>query len=295
MWPDEVLETARRTSVENFVRERTAQGGQQYLNAFHEDLTRVTDLFEATNDLLDLATGSALADAPVRVQIARYLSGPPVSADDLDTLAEANIAKRKRLDTDLATRAANIIRTSIDRERFPWMFADPPRQPTANERETAMRWTAGLHAAQRVQTARRGESAMRQELAVEELLTGMGFVQVTRRPITITGGLGPGEFCRESLVEGTKCDVPVGLRDGRFLFLECKVSNSAANSVKRLNREVGGKARDWSIKFGQRAITGAVLAGVFKLRNLQSAQEVGVAIYWEHSLGHLREFLEKAC
>lgn len=53
--------------------------------------------------------------------------------------------------------------------------------------------------------------------------------------------------------------------------LECKVSNSATNSVKRLNRETGGKARDWNGRFGERAITGAVLAGVFKLRNLKTA------------------------
>lgn len=66
---------------------------------------------------------------------------------------------------------------------------------------------------------------------------------------------------------------------GRLLLLECKVSNSATKSVKRRNRETGGKARDWNGRFGERSITGAVLAGVVELRNLKTARAGGVAIH----------------
>src|SRR5579862_7207945 len=162
-WIEEQLEIDRRRSIEAFVKDRTAIGGQQYQVAFYEDLESVNDLFTATNDLLDFGTGAALAEKPARVQIARYLSGPPVSADDLDTLADASIASRKRLDPDLARLAADIICLTMDGARFPWLFAEPLRRPTPEERYAAMRWTAGLQAAQRVQTARRGESSARQE------------------------------------------------------------------------------------------------------------------------------------
>ena len=42
-------------------------------------------------------------------------------------------------------------------------------------------------------------------------------------------------------VYGAKRDVPVRLRDGRLLAIECKVSNGAKNSWKRLNREIAGR------------------------------------------------------
>jgi hypothetical protein len=129
---------------------------------------------------------------------------------------------------------------------------------------------------------------------VEALLIQRQFRKVPRRPITIVGGLAPGEYCREAAVVGVKCDVPVGLLDGRFLLIECKVSNSAVNSVKRLNRETVGKARQWRQAFGDRAIPAAVLAGVFKLPNLTDAQNAGVALFWEHDLEPLASFLSDA-
>ncbi|MGH2771058.1 MAG: XamI family restriction endonuclease [Actinomycetota bacterium] len=58
------------------------------------------------------------------------------------------------------------------------------------------------------------------------------------------------------------------------MALECKVSNSALNSVKRLIRETGGKARSWRNAFGLQIVTGAVLAGVYKLGNLLDAQQL---------------------
>ncbi|MGH2370847.1 MAG: XamI family restriction endonuclease, partial [Chloroflexota bacterium] len=256
--------------------------------------TLVRDLFNQTDDLLAFGSGTALAQNPSLLQAARYLSGPPVSADDLDTLADTRIASRRRLDADLSRRAGRIIEAALDRERLPWLFETPPRRPTAAERETAIRWTAGLQAAQQVQTARRSEAATRQETAVEKVLLGLDFRKVAPRHIDAAGGLARGEFSRESRVAGSKCDVPIGLRDGRFLFLECKVSNSGTNSVKRLNREVGGKAPAWREEFGARAITAAVLAGVFKLKNLQDAQAAGVVIFWEHDLISLADFLRAA-
>jgi hypothetical protein len=131
-------------------------------------------------------------------------------------------------------------------------------------------------------------------VAVTRLLEDSGFQLVPRRPIDITGGLNPGEFSREASVVGEKCDIPVGLLDARLLFIECKVSNSAVNSVKRLIRETAGKADQWNRRFGQRAITAAVVSGVFKLANLRTAQDRGVVIFWEHDLAPLSQFAQEA-
>lgn len=292
VWNDATLEADRRQAITNFIGERMTEGGARYQQVFAENTALVERLFAATNDLLNFASGAALAATPNLVRAARFLSGPPVSEDDLNTLTEASIATRRRLDADLARKAAAVIEVAIDAERFPWLFGAQRRTPMPSERDTAIRWTAGLMAAQEVQTGRRGASAKRQERAVEQLLIKLGLTKVTRRPINALNDLEPGEFCRESLVVRAKCDVPVRLRDGRLLLLECKVSNSATNSVKRLNRECGDKAGQWRGAFGDQAITAAVLAGVFRLKNLRDAQAIArIAIFWEHSLVPLADFV----
>lgn len=295
VWDDAALEAHRRQAVADFIDERTNEGSVRYRTVYAANLAVVRELFAATDDLLRFTDGSALAANPKLTRTARYLGGPPISADDLDTLAATKIANRTRMDADLARKAAGVIETALDWERFPWLFETPRRTPTDAERETAIRWTAGLQTVQEVQTGRRGESAARQEQTVERTLEAVGFAKVGRRPIDITGGLGRGEFCREALVVGTKCGVPVGLRDGRLLLIECKVSNSQTNSVKRLNRECGGKARTWRQAFGDRAVTAAVLSGVFKLKNLREAQANDrVVIFWEHDLSALAAFVRAA-
>lgn len=91
---------------------------------------------------------------------------------------------------------------------------------------------------------------------------------------------------------GKKADIVIGLADGRFMDLECKVSNSEINSFKRLNHEVVDKIRTWQHAFGQNGVVGAaLLAGVCKTANLADAQDEGVSIFWSHELCTLGDFL----
>jgi hypothetical protein len=63
------------------------------------------------------------------------------------------------------------------------------------------------------------------------------------------------------------------LWDRRIMAIECKVSNSSTNSVKRLNRGAAGKAEKWLHEFGALGVVPvAVLSGVYKLHNLVGAQ-----------------------
>jgi hypothetical protein len=115
-----------------------------------------------------------------------------------------------------------------------------------------------------------------------------------RRSIQNLDDLERGSFTREAMLARSKCDLPVRLHDGRLLAIECEVSNSALNSVKRLIRETGGKADVWRREFGKAVIPAAVLAGVFKLQSLLDAQrEYGITIFWEHDLGPLRSFVSQ--
>lgn len=70
------------------------------------------------------------------------------------------------------------------------------------------------------------------------------------------------------------------------------MSNGPKNGWKRVNREVGGKAETWRGTFGSRALSGLVLAGVFDLSYIKTAQDAGVIIFWERDLTPLRDFVE---
>ena len=89
-----------------------------------------------------------------------------------------------------------------------------------------------------------------------------------------------------------KADLVVRLYDGRLMPIECKVSNSATNSVKRLNNDAAVKAEAWLKQFGTlQTVPTAVLSGVFKRHNLVQAQEAGLTIYWAHDLQPLGDFI----
>jgi hypothetical protein len=78
------------------------------------------------------------------------------------------------------------------------------------------------------------------------------------------------------------------------MALECKVSNSSTNSVKRLNNDAAVKAGVWIDEFGTaQTVPAAVLAGVFKRHNLEQAQERGLAIWWSHDLHQMVTWIEQ--
>src|SRR5262249_29788795 len=90
-----------------------------------------------------------------------------------------------------------------------------------------------------------------------------------------------------------KGDIIVGLLDGRVLPVECKVSNSATNSIKRLNNDAAVKAEVWRDEFGTRQVVpSAVLSGVYKLRHLETAQERGLTLFWAQDLAQMMTWIQ---
>jgi hypothetical protein len=148
-------------------------------------------------------------------------------------------------------------------------------------------------ATSRAGATRRNEGKTAQEQLVEETLTGAGFQKVAARPIpTLNKAPGQGSFCRESLLGERKADFVIGIWDSRVLALECKVSNSSTNSVKRLNNDAAVKAEVWFRDFGARQIIpAAVLSGVYKIHNLENAQNRGLTLFWAHDLDQLIQWI----
>ncbi len=290
-WTVDELDAGRQQALSVFIASWGTQGTQRYRTRVAEYSERIAELFDATENLTTLSGATFTADARL-VEPARFLTAPPVSADDLKTLIGGSLST-KNPDPSRAERAAQIVRTAWDPIRFGWI-ADG-RKPSPEEVRTAVLWTASIWAIESMRTHQRMTSARTQEELVASTLEGAGFLRVGRGRIESLEDVERGTFTPESRIGNHKSDVPVRLRDGRLMAIECKVSNSAVNSKKRLNNDVGAKAADWQRDFGNQVITVAVLSGVYSLGNLTTAQEnQHIVIFWSHDLRPLVEFVTKA-
>lgn len=292
-WTEEELSREQKRAQELFRQERMQEPLDDYLVAFELYQGAVEDLLEATTDLTRLSeSANAVLTVPDLLSAFRYLAGPPISADDLKVLAEGVLsAGRLRNDPEMAKRVVQVVRVGLDRRRFPWVSEN--REPTEAERDAAVLASAALMASARLSTARRNKGKDRQERLVEEALRRRGLAKVpVRRIATTNQAPQPGEFCRESLLGTRKADLVVGLYDHRIMAIECKVSNSATNSVKRLNNDAAAKAEVWLDEFGRANIVPvAVLSGVYKTLNLINAQTRGLTLFWAHEMQQLTEWI----
>lgn len=286
IWSPEVLETDRTTAINNFVARRLNERDPEYLRHFDESHRMLVELFEQTNDLITLGDPAALAArTDLILDIGRFTAGPPVSADDFWTLLGK---EGKTLTRPDVIRAVGLLQLLTDVRRFPWIRAQRP--PTNEERTVAIVATASLRAVERARTGRRLSEPARQENGVVDALVKAELQSVDRvtRP---DHDLPPGTFKKGVKFEGKQCDILVRLFDERFLALECKSSNSAVNSVKRLN-DISEKEKVWRDARGNKVVTAGVLAGVFTLSDLRKAQEEKrLFFFWEHDLDKLITYI----
>lgn len=295
-WTHEQLHASAAAAIVQFRIVRLEEPLELYLEFFDHYRDTMETLLEGTLDLSSLSDQAVeLLSDPDMLYAVRYLASPPISDDDLKVLAEAVLTpKRLKLDPEMARRVVQTVLMALDRNRFPWVGED--REPTNSERYTAMISTVALIATQKTQTARRSTSKQDQEQAVADALVACGFKESRRREITNMQHLPePGHFYRETPFAGRKADLVVRMWDGRAMPIECKVSNSATNSVKRLNNDAAAKAVVWLHAFGgANTVPAAVLSGVFKVHNLETAQTTGLTLFWAHDLEQLTDFLDAA-
>lgn len=294
-WTREELDAGRQKATELFRKERLEEPLEDYLDAFEEYAGKVEELLEVTVDLTTLEENALAILKNRRLREAfRYLAGPPISLDDLQTLTDAASLSAKQLQRDpgLVLRVVETVRQVLDQRRFPWVSEG--RKPSEAEKHAAVLASAALLATSRVETSRRNLGKTAQEQMVKAALKAKGFLEVERRPIKKpTDAPQPGEFCGESMFGTRKADIVVGLLDGRVMPIECKVSNSETNSIKRLNNDAAVKAEIWRDEFGKLPVVPtAVLSGVYNLRHLETAQERGLTLFWAHDLDQLMNWIQ---
>jgi hypothetical protein len=290
----EELEAQRQLAIGLFRAERLEEPLEDYLEAFDKYREQVENLLGKTGGLSDLDSNAleVFMDKHL-LEAFRYLAGPPISEDDWKVLAEApSLAKgRLRNDPEAVRRLIGVVRQVLDRRRFTWVLEG--RKATESEYAAALMASAALMSASRVQTKRRSTGKNLQEARVKKALADAGFKKVRTRDVpTLSLAPLPGEFCGESKFGNRKADSMVRLWDQRVLPIECKVSNSSLNSVKRLYNDAAAKAVAWVDDLGRRQVVpSAVLSGVYNLHNLLDAQERGLTIFWAHELKRLIDWI----
>lgn len=297
-WTTEELDEQRRVAIANFREDRMKEPLAAYLAVFGDFQAALTRLLDQTDDLTQLeARALSVLQEPELLEVVRYLAAPPISMDDLrilvggQALSRTALAQNRQLVADIVAT----VMTGLDRQRFPWIPGG--RAPSPVEREAAILATTALIASRRVETLRRTEGKTGQEARVQQTLAAAGLQEV---PVP-KGGIpteahapSPGTFCREVLLGKRKADLVVRLWDTRMMPIECKVSNSALNSIKRLNNDAAVKAGEWRTDLGvPRVVPVAVLSGVFNLHSLEDAQNRGLTLYWAHRLGDLVDWIEQ--
>jgi hypothetical protein len=298
-WTSTQIASDTATAASAFRKQRFAEPLEAWLREVDKRSAEFVRLFDE-HDVADPRSLSA-KDIPAIIDAGlldalRYLPGPPVSSDDLRTLAEVDSlsAVRLRKDPVAAQAVLEVIRATVDPSRFPWLAAN--RKPTADERRVAIFASALLHAAQRIQTTRRNDAKVLQERAVRDELRARGLAGKK------LGGIPPGGYAQfpqrgvfsENEVQfgPAKADVLARLWDDRMLPVECKVSNSEVNSYKRLIHDTLAKRESWTKSFGDAVIPSAILAGVFSPANVETAQAAGLSIFWAHRISDLGLFVE---
>lgn len=301
LWTSDQFAADLAESKALFRRERLEEPLEAYSEAFEIVRDSVENLIEETVDLSLLDEKALeLLKRPATLEAFRYLAGPPISKDDLETLVGTKSLSPTYLEThpDLVRLLVQTIKDVLDRNRFPWV--SDRREPTVAERHAAIIASTALIATQRVATSRRTRGKKAQEEIVRQALLDYGLEE-----ISVPGGSipstthanapKPGQFCgKETKLGGRKADLIVGLWDSRIMPIECKVSNSSINSLKRLNAEAAAKAKGWIDDFGRRTIVPvAVISGVFKREYLEDAQDRGLTIYWSHKLNELTQWMDR--
>lgn len=169
------------TAINIFRAERIDEPKERYGNYFAKFSVLVSELIEELPAILADPVDPALIAKYVRGRdrnkIFRYLTAPPISQDDLETLAGTTVGPIVLVkNPEAAGRVRDVVKAVIDFHRFPWI-ADG-REPTAEERKQAIIATASLAATRDVETDRRSASKDEQERAVKNLLGSLGMSEV---------------------------------------------------------------------------------------------------------------------
>ena len=263
--------------------------------AVREARKLVAEALRASNFLRDIE--GALISSGGHTLVYRQLLAPPLSQDQFGLVCPAwkksSEGNATPVSEEIARVAALAIRERLDHGLIKWLSGG--RQPSRRDAITVLRVASTLMAQQKVSTARRSRLASEQEHAVTELLLADGWTRSPSKLIDLRAAVAPRHFMHKTrfatnTATPQEVDIACGLPNTYVLAMECKVTNDATNSVKRVN-DVLKKASAWSAHWGSFVKTAALLQGVINPRDVQRLADAGIHVFWSHDLGEFHHWL----
>jgi len=232
-----------------------------------------------------------IADSGAVMELLRQLTAPPLSQDQFKLLCpswpKGSEKPGKKVKPAVAKQVATVIRRWIDPRIIEGLEADRLAEVAAGP--------LYILARQKFETEKRTQASRLQESGVTSLLDNLGFTKVQSREIDQPWTVGEENYMhkttfRSASRDTAEVDIAVGLPGGRLLAIECKVSNDATNSIKRVN-DVLKKRESWEKMYGNVLTTGAVMSGVIMPRDILRLSSAGVCVFFSHDLAPLRKYL----
>lgn len=271
-----------------------ADSARDWAEAKIEARKAVLFTLRETRLLTDIDAGLQKSGAHLRVL--RRILAAPISQDQFKficpTYSKGAENSGRPLKPGAARQAADVFNEWRDRSITRWVGRNRP--PSRRELERLIGAVSPLIAAQLVTTVRRNRLSAAQELAVTQLLDAMGWTRQPALALDQRGQLAARHYAHKTKFAtrsgANEVDIACGLGETFVLAMECKVTNDATNSIKRIN-DVLNKAKAWEQRWGDYVQTGAMLQGVIPKVQIKKLLDADVSIFWSHRLDEFQSWL----
>lgn len=248
-----------------------------------------------TQGLRDLE--SSLTVTGKHLLVLRHLFAPPISQDQLKLIVPSYPKGSEKKATKLTKKAAQEFASAFGERRDKGLTAWLSTNAGPNRRQIKklLDTLTPMISNQIFNTLRRNRLSDEQERAVVSLLEAKGWSRSASSTVNNTADLRPQHFMRKTRCKtrtATKeVDIACGVNPSLIMAMECKVSNDATNSVKRVS-DVMDKTKAWNDQWGGFIQTAALLQGVVAYKDVARLLDSDVLVFWSHDLEPLAEWLD---
>lgn len=250
----------------------------------------------ASKDLRDFP--AALSEDAAHMLVFRHLLAPPKSQDQFKLLcgvwSKGSEKSGRPQGREAVDAISSTLRKWMDVDIAPWLGSG--RDPTAEERNLLVERVVSFIAPKLTDTQRRTRLSAEQERSVVDLLKGLGWKQLPSATIDTRAAVPPKHFMNKTrfataTTTAQEVDIACGFNGSYVAAVECKVTNDATNSVKRIN-DVLKKSAAWKSHWGSFVEPAALLQGVINPEDVQRLTDEGVRVFWSHDLGSFAEWVQ---
>jgi len=248
-----------------------------------------------TQGLRDLQ--GSLTKTGSHLLVLRHLFAPPISQDQLKLILPSYPKGAEKKATGLSKQAADDFAAAFaarrDKSLTAWLSSNA--NPNRRQIKRLLHTVTPMISSQIFNTVRRNRLSDDQEKAVVALLESKGWTRSPSSTVNNTADLPPQHFMRKTRCKtrtATKeVDIACGVNPSLIMAMECKVSNDATNSVKRVS-DVMDKTKAWNDQWGGFIQTAALLQGVVAYKDVARLLDSDVLVFWSHDLQPLAEWLD---